>query len=444
MSTRWTLEIFENKLNDYKKYHNCEPAMSLERAWKEYRNQKTKLIFDCLDSACRSRFEKALGKMYQGCPKCQRRKARAGTKLKYEKFKRYVLQYEKEKNVALLMDVKDAYEGYENNRTKLLFRCENVGCGNVYRKPLGKFHQGCTVCGYKEAAQRRRLNKADFEERFRERGYKLLSPYKLYKNNRSPLRIEDEFGRVHETTLGRFSEMSPCIPSRSILEFAVKTVVEDMFFPFIFQTVRPKWLEGLEIDLYNRYLNIAIEVDGIQHIEFTPRFHKSKRDFEAQVDRDERTNELCSRNLVQLLRINVLQLKYRGAKDILRKGFVEDIYNHILDGVQLNGINVRPLQEIIGEERLFLNCVGNKPIVKKSVQVCDEYGWDYIEIIPLSCSRKANYLVGVLCKKRGHYSQKTIGNLKNHGCRECVTLDRFEQEKSLGLKTLRERYSEKK
>lgn len=57
------------------------------------------------------------------------------------------------------------------------------------------------------------------------------------------------------------------------------------------ENIRPDWLIGskgerLELDFYIEDLNIAIEVQGKQHYEYTPRFHASYQAFQAQQERD--------------------------------------------------------------------------------------------------------------------------------------------------------------
>ena len=54
-------------------------------------------------------------------------------------------------------------------------------------------------------------------------------------------------------------------------EEKVRRICEQIFFPLKFPTIRPEWLinhktgKRMEIDLYNSFLNLAIEVQGEQH-----------------------------------------------------------------------------------------------------------------------------------------------------------------------------------
>lgn len=49
---------------------------------------------------------------------------------------------------------------------------------------------------------------------------------------------------------------------------------------------RPKWLRGCELDIHFQKEKIAFEFDGKQHREFTPEFHRTRADFERQLERD--------------------------------------------------------------------------------------------------------------------------------------------------------------
>ena len=59
----------------------------------------------------------------------------------------------------------------------------------------------------------------------------------------------------------------------------------------------------LQLDVYLPSLNMAIEVQGEQHLEYIPYFHKSPEGFYEQLERDRKKRELCSRNNVLLLEI---------------------------------------------------------------------------------------------------------------------------------------------
>jgi len=76
-----------------------------------------------------------------------------------------------------------------------------------------------------------------------------------------------------------------------------------------FGTVRPDWLrspktgKNLELDCYNEKLRLALEFNGKQHYAYTPYFHKSKKDFFAQVHRDDWKRKKCQAHGITLVEI---------------------------------------------------------------------------------------------------------------------------------------------
>ena len=89
-------------------------------------------------------------------------------------------------------------------------------------------------------------------------------------------------------------------------EKACKRYVQRLF-KRSFTKIRPDFLKdpttkrNLEIDLYNDSLKLGIEYNGIQHYEFTPRFHKGYGDFRRQQERDALKKRLCKENGVTLI-----------------------------------------------------------------------------------------------------------------------------------------------
>lgn len=94
----------------------------------------------------------------------------------------------------------------------------------------------------------------------------------------------------------------------SKLESKSKIILENIFNrPFA--RVRPDFLENpvtgnnLELDLYNKDLKLAIEVQGDQHYKFTPFFQKNKEAFLNQRYRDEIKKIYCKQNGITLIEI---------------------------------------------------------------------------------------------------------------------------------------------
>ena len=71
----------------------------------------------------------------------------------------------------------------------------------------------------------------------------------------------------------------------------------------IIENYRPEWLIGLEIDLYLPELNLAIEVNGLQHYIKIDKFFKCNADFEKQVVRDFAKERMIKNELINFVKI---------------------------------------------------------------------------------------------------------------------------------------------
>ena len=89
-------------------------------------------------------------------------------------------------------------------------------------------------------------------------------------------------------------------------EKACKSYVQRLF-KRSFTKIRPDFLKdpktkrNLELDLYNDSLKLGIEYNGIQHYEYTERFHKNYSDFSKQKARVALKKQLCKENGVTLI-----------------------------------------------------------------------------------------------------------------------------------------------
>jgi hypothetical protein len=62
-------------------------------------------------------------------------------------------------------------------------------------------------------------------------------------------------------------------------------------------------LHNLELDCYNEELNLAVEYQGIQHVKFTPYFHKNYEAFLNQKYRDDMKRRICAERGVKLIEV---------------------------------------------------------------------------------------------------------------------------------------------
>lgn len=110
-------------------------------------------------------------------------------------------------------------------------------------------------------------------------------------------------------------------PFISKAERKCKEIVEQ-YYNLPFRKIRPNFLKhkkgrNLELDIYNDDLKLAIEVNGRQHREFCPRFHKNYSDFEEQLERDKFKNDRCKEVGIYLITISD-KIKYDELEKYLK------------------------------------------------------------------------------------------------------------------------------
>lgn len=83
--------------------------------------------------------------------------------------------------------------------------------------------------------------------------------------------------------------------------------IAENIFKMKFPSKRPKFLNNplsdrnLELDCYCEELGIAIEYNGIQHYKYPNPFHKTKKEFMKQLERDKFKKEMCRVNDIFLI-----------------------------------------------------------------------------------------------------------------------------------------------
>tara|TARA_Y100000361_G_C11161802_1_gene347920 strand:- start:8168 stop:8578 length:411 start_codon:yes stop_codon:yes gene_type:complete len=93
-------------------------------------------------------------------------------------------------------------------------------------------------------------------------------------------------------------------PSRSKMQYNCKQFLKDYWFNDIVFEEFPIAGTRLSIDFYNSNKNIAVEVQGGQHLKYTPHFHgKSKSTFLSQIRRDNEKQEFCKLNKIKLVEV---------------------------------------------------------------------------------------------------------------------------------------------
>ena len=91
-------------------------------------------------------------------------------------------------------------------------------------------------------------------------------------------------------------------------EAYIRNILESIFrTPF--KSIRPEWLlnphtgRRLEIDCYSQSLRLCVEVDGIQHSQFLPHFHKTYQRFQDMRERDLMKAVMIRKRGLKLIRV---------------------------------------------------------------------------------------------------------------------------------------------
>ena len=91
-------------------------------------------------------------------------------------------------------------------------------------------------------------------------------------------------------------------------EAYVRNILESIFrTPF--KSIRPEWLinphtgRRLEIDCYSASLRLCVEVDGRQHSQFLPHFHKTYQRFQNMKERDVMKSMMIRKRGLRLIRV---------------------------------------------------------------------------------------------------------------------------------------------
>lgn len=173
----------------------------------------------------------------------------------------------------------------------------------------------------------------------------------------------------------------------------------NILFDAKFTTQYPDWLEGLELDGYNEDLCIAFEYDGIQHLKFVRHFHRTKKGFNDQIERDTRKDRLCGENI--LIRVSYT-VKY------------EDIREYICAKCDGFGLKIPNNDDI--DYRDFKHIYTNYEAYDRLKSMVEDKGCELIS----DCYVGANEKVIVKCNN-GHEIQKTYNIMRRDTkCYKCM------------------------
>jgi len=208
---------------------------------------------------------------------------------------------------------------YRGTHKKLLVKC--LICDNEFNYPYNNLHKesGCRKCVFNNL----RLSFEKVKSIVKSFGLTLLST--KYENYQSRLKLKCEFGHIFEQTLHsikRARSCSICNTGKYMSEYICRGYMEYLFDKS-FNKARFSWLinkEGnkLELDGYNKSLSLSFEMDGIQHIEFVPFFHKTVDNFIKRQHDDKIKDKLCKEHGITIIHVPHT-VKYDNMLDYIKK-----------------------------------------------------------------------------------------------------------------------------
>lgn len=146
------------------------------------------------------------------------------------------------------------------------------------------------------------------------------------------LRWQCSFGHEWEATPNNVKNHGSWCPhcKVNVGEELVRAALEEAFPGYEFNRTRSEpWMQGLELDGYNKDAGLAFEYQGRQHFERVEHFQREEGAFEAQLERDELTQMRCDDAEVVLMVVpftvgfaNIRAWVRRWLEDLVFEGIV--------------------------------------------------------------------------------------------------------------------------
>lgn len=191
---------------------------------------------------------------------------------------------------------------YKNAKTKVIITCSSHG--DFEQIPDDHLHnKGCCKCAKISMGDIYRKSKDDFIKTSQSvHGDKFTYDKVNYIGNKHHVIITCKLHGDFEQTPANhlyFNGCSKCINYKN--ENECIHIIEELT-GLKFTKTKPKFLNGLELDGYNKDTKVAIEYNGRQHYEIVDHFHRDGiKDLLKQVENDKLKEELCKENNIHLI-----------------------------------------------------------------------------------------------------------------------------------------------
>ena len=258
---------------------------------------------------------------------------------------------------------------------------------------------------------------------------------------------DKEWQATHNNIIHHNSWCPDCGTNKTS-ERRCRAVLQYLFLDQNFPSKRPEFLKydnnfNLELDCYNKEINLALEMNGIQHYKMDPFFHRPNKidnlskeelkeiclkNFENQQKRDKFKLDKCNELGIHLIIISYIDVKkgfayikdkiYKRCKELnlscISLGDDDEWLNSNTIGLNLDKLSVERIKRI--EEYIKTDAIGYK--IKDLEVIIDDYRDSFTLICPLE-----------------HEYNTTIDNFINGGkrCGKCSptnpnTIEGFKEE----------------
>lgn len=158
---------------------------------------------------------------------------------------------------------------------------------------------------YKKDFMRRLKYYEKFKELVELKSGTVLSLPEEYINQVTKLRVKCKYEHIFHISLDSLKKSWCNQCNINIPEFICIKSIEYLFGE-LFEKARPRWLinnqgNNLELDGYNKKLQLAVEYNGMQHYKHIEYFYKTKEAFEKRIEHDLIKQKLCKENNVNLI-----------------------------------------------------------------------------------------------------------------------------------------------
>jgi len=227
-------------------------------------------------------------------------------------------------------------DNWKNSRVKVPVICKKHGEWQCFPSTHILRSSGCSKCGYEETAKKQSRTHEEYVVLLKQKNPKVECLEQYVKSQHKILHkclICDHMWKVVPNSLVIAGRGCPECGKKYYRENWAREVLEEMFGKK-FPSVRPDWLKNpktnrpLELDCYNKELNLALEFQGIQHYQ-PVEVWGGQEAYDKNIYKDKIKNNICNEKGIILWKIDNRKLKTlqedefrkKVEKIILKKAF---------------------------------------------------------------------------------------------------------------------------